>query len=59
MLRTIYGDDERFKTQYWSQIPGTYFTADGSRCDQDGYFWVMGRVDDVLNVSGHRPATPA
>ncbi len=57
MLRTIYGDDERFKTQYWSQIPGTYFTADGSRCDEDGYFWVMGRVDDVLNVSGHRLST--
>jgi acetyl-CoA synthetase len=57
MLRTIYGDAERFKTQYWSQIPETYFTADGSRCDEDGYFWVMGRVDDVLNVSGHRLST--
>ncbi len=57
MLRTIYGDDERFKQQYWSQIPGIYFTADGSRRDEDGYFWVMGRVDDVLNVSGHRLST--
>jgi acetyl-CoA synthetase len=57
MLRTIYGDAERYKTQYWSHIPGTYFTADGSRCDEDGYFWVMGRVDDVLNVSGHRLST--
>jgi acetyl-CoA synthetase len=50
-------DDERYKQQYWSQVPGSYFTADGARCDQDGYFWVMGRVDDVLNVSGHRLST--
>jgi acetyl-CoA synthetase len=57
MLRTILNDDERFKQQYWSQIPGSYFTADGARCDHDGYFWVMGRVDDVLNVSGHRLST--
>ena len=57
MLRTILGDDERFKTQYWSHIPGSYFTADGARQDEDGYFWVMGRVDDVLNVSGHRLST--
>ena len=57
MLRTIYGDDERFKKQYWSDIPGVYFTADGARKDADGYFWVMGRVDDVLNVSGHRLST--
>jgi acetyl-CoA synthetase len=57
MLRTILNDDERYKQQYWSQIPGAYFTADGARCDQDGYFWIMGRVDDVLNVSGHRLST--
>jgi acetyl-CoA synthetase len=57
MLRTIYGDPERFKQQYWSDIPGVYFTADGARKDADGYFWVMGRVDDVLNVSGHRLST--
>jgi acetyl-CoA synthetase len=57
MLRTIYGDDERYKTQYWSQIPHAYFTADGARQDQDGYFWIMGRVDDVLNVAGHRLST--
>jgi acetyl-CoA synthetase len=57
MLRTIYGDDERYKQQYWSQIPGCYFTADGARKDEDGYFWIMGRVDDVLNVAGHRLST--
>lgn len=57
MMRTIFGDDERYKQQYWSQVPGVYFTADGSRCDKDGYFWIMGRVDDVLNVSGHRLST--
>ena len=57
MLRTIFNDDERYKEQYWSQVPGSYFTADGARCDQDGYFWIMGRVDDVLNVSGHRLST--
>src|SRR5579863_10542680 len=57
MLRGIYGDPERFQQQYWSQIPGTYFTGDGARRDEDGYFWVMGRVDDVLNVSGHRLST--
>ena len=57
MLRTILGDDERYKTQYWSQVPHCYFTADGSRQDEDGYFWIMGRVDDVLNVSGHRLST--
>jgi acetyl-CoA synthetase len=57
MLRTIYGDDERFKQQYWSQIPGSYFTGDGARQDEDGYIWVMGRVDDVINVSGHRLST--
>jgi acetyl-CoA synthetase len=57
MLRTIYGDDERYKQQYWSQVPHCYFTADGARQDEDGYFWIMGRVDDVLNVSGHRLST--
>lgn len=57
MLRTIYGDDERFKKQYFSDFPGIYFTGDGARRDKDGYFWVMGRVDDVINVSGHRLGT--
>src|SRR3981081_2375056 len=57
MLRTIYGDDERYKEQYWSQVPHVYFTADGARQDEDGYFWIMGRVDDVLNVAGHRLST--
>lgn len=57
MLRTIYGDPERYKEQYWSQIPGMYFAGDGARVDEDGYFWLMGRVDDVLNVAGHRLST--
>jgi acetyl-CoA synthetase len=57
MLRTIYGDPERYVQNYWSQIPGTYFTGDGARKDGDGYYWIMGRVDDVLNVSGHRLST--
>jgi acetyl-CoA synthetase len=57
MMRTIFGDDERYKQQYWSQVPGVYFTADGSRKDEDGYLWIMGRVDDVINVSGHRLST--
>ncbi|MGP8140265.1 MAG: acetate--CoA ligase [Terriglobales bacterium] len=57
MLRTIYGDPDRYEKQYWSQIPGAYFTGDGARKDKDGYFWIMGRVDDVLNVSGHRLST--
>ncbi len=57
MLRTIHGDPDRYVQQYWSQIPGTYFTGDGARKDKDGYFWIMGRVDDVLNVSGHRLST--
>ncbi|MBI4056480.1 MAG: acetate--CoA ligase [Elusimicrobia bacterium] len=57
MLRTIYGDSERFKKQYWSQIPGIYFTGDGARKDKDGYFWIMGRIDDVIKVSGHRLGT--
>jgi acetyl-CoA synthetase len=57
MMRTIHGDPERFKATYWSNYPGVYFTADGARKDEDGYIWVMGRVDDVLNVSGHRLST--
>jgi acetyl-CoA synthetase len=57
MLRTIYGDPDRYKEQYWSQIPGMYFAGDGARIDADGYFWLMGRVDDVLNVAGHRLST--
>ena len=57
MLRTIYGDAERYEKQYWSQVPGTYFTGDGARQDADGYYWVLGRIDDVINVSGHRLST--
>ncbi|HEY7544193.1 MAG TPA: acetate--CoA ligase [Blastocatellia bacterium] len=57
MLRTIYGDPDRYVSQYWSEIPGVYFAGDGARKDEDGYFWIMGRVDDVLNVSGHRLST--
>ncbi len=57
MLRTIYGDDARYKAQYWGQVPHCYFTADGARKDEDGYYWIMGRVDDVLNVAGHRLST--
>ena len=57
MLRTIYGDDERYREQYWSQIPGVYFAGDGARRDRDGYFWIMGRIDDVINVAGHRLGT--
>ena len=54
MLRTIFGDNERFKRDYWSRIPGVYFTGDAAQCDADGYFWVLGRVDDVIKVAGHR-----
>jgi acetyl-CoA synthetase len=57
MLRGIWNDPERYKKQYWSDLPGLYFTGDGARRDQDGYFWVMGRVDDVINVAGHRLGT--
>jgi acetyl-CoA synthetase len=57
MARTVYGDPDRYVKQYWSQIPGMYFTGDGARKDKDGYFWIMGRVDDVINVSGHRLST--
>jgi acetyl-CoA synthetase len=57
MLRTIYGDDERYEKQYWSEFKGSYLTGDGARRDQDGYFWIVGRIDDVLNVAGHRLGT--
>ena len=57
MLRTLWGDDERYKQAYWSEIPGTYFAGDGARRDEHGYYWIMGRVDDVINVSGHRLGT--
>ncbi|HCC32352.1 MAG TPA: acetate--CoA ligase [Clostridiales bacterium] len=54
IMRTVYGDHERLKNTYFSQYPGYYFTGDGARKDEDGYFWLMGRVDDVINASGHR-----
>jgi acetyl-CoA synthetase len=57
MLRTIYGDPERFEQQYWSKYPGLYFTGDGAKVDEDGCFWLLGRVDDVMNVAGHRIST--
>ena len=57
MLRTIYGDDERYQQTYWSRFPGTYFAGDGAKLDEDGYWWILGRVDDVLNVAGHRIGT--
>ncbi len=57
MLRTIYGDKERYQQQYWSQFKGRYFTGDGARRDENGYFWIVGRIDDVLNVAGHRLGT--
>ncbi|MGH9899244.1 MAG: acetate--CoA ligase [Pyrinomonadaceae bacterium] len=57
MLRTIWGDDERYQKQYWQEIPGVYFAGDGARRDEHGYYWIMGRVDDVINVSGHRLGT--
>ncbi len=57
MLRTIYGDKERYKKQYWSEFEGEYFTGDGARRDEDGYYWIVGRIDDVLNVAGHRLGT--
>ena len=57
MLRGIWGDDERFRQQYWSKVPHMYLTGDNARCDPDGYYWIMGRIDDVLNVSGHRLST--
>ena len=57
MLRTIYGDKARYKNAYWSEVKGCYFTGDGARRDKDGYFWIVGRIDDVLNVAGHRLGT--
>ncbi len=57
MFRTLYRDDARYKEVYWSRFPGIYFTGDAARRDADGYFWVLGRVDDVINVSGHRLST--
>jgi acetyl-CoA synthetase len=57
MLRGIYGDPERYRETYWSRFPGMYFAGDGAKRDEDGYFWLLGRVDDVMNVSGHRLST--
>jgi acetyl-CoA synthetase len=57
MLRTIYGDSTRYAKTYWSEVKGCYFTGDGARRDKDGYFWIVGRIDDVLNVAGHRLGT--
>jgi len=57
MLRTLWGDDRRYEQTYWSEFPGIYFAGDGARRDENGYFWIMGRVDDVINVSGHRLGT--
>jgi acetyl-CoA synthetase len=57
MARTLWGDDERYRKTYWDVIPNVYFTGDGARRDEDGYFWVVGRIDDVLNVAGHRIGT--
>lgn len=57
MLRGIWGDNERYKEQYWSKFEGKYLAGDNARCDQDGYYWIMGRIDDVINVSGHRLST--
>jgi acyl-coenzyme A synthetase/AMP-(fatty) acid ligase len=55
-LRTVYGDHERYETNYFKPFPGYYFSGDGARRDKDGYIWITGRVDDVINVSGHRSA---
>ncbi len=57
MLRGIYGDPQRYNDTYWSRFPGRYFTGDGAKVDEDGYLWLLGRVDDVMNVSGHRVST--
>ncbi len=57
MLRGIWGDPERYEQTYWSRFPGRYFAGDGAKRDEDGYFWLLGRVDDVMNVSGHRLST--
>jgi acetyl-CoA synthetase len=56
-MRTVYGDHQRFIETYFTTFPGRYFTGDGARRDEDGYYWITGRVDDVLNVSGHRMGT--
>jgi acetyl-CoA synthetase len=57
MLRGIWGDDARYKEQYWSKVPHLYLAGDNARCDKDGYYWIMGRIDDVINVAGHRLST--
>ena len=57
MLRGIWGDDERYKDQYWRKVPHKYLAGDNARIDKDGYYWIMGRIDDVINVSGHRLST--
>ncbi len=57
MLRGIWGDSERYVKQYWSRFEGLYFTSDGAKRDEDGYFWLLGRVDEVMNISGHRGET--
>ena len=57
MLRGIWGDEERYKEQYWSKVAGKYLAGDNARQDDDGYYWIMGRIDDVINVSGHRLST--
>ncbi len=57
MLRGIYGDPERYRQTYWSRFEGRYFAGDGAKIDDEGYFWLLGRVDDVMNVSGHRVST--
>ena len=57
MLRGIYGDHQRYVDTYWSRYPGRYFAGDGCKRDEEGYYWLLGRVDDVMNVSGHRIST--
>jgi len=57
MLRGIWGDDDRYREQYWTKVPGKYLTGDNARTDNDGYYWIMGRIDDVINVAGHRLST--
>src|SRR6185503_18087143 len=57
MLRGIWGDDARYREQYWSKVPHNYLAGDNARCDPDGYYWIMGRIDDVINVAGHRLST--
>ena len=57
MIRNLWGDSERYASNYWARVPGAYFTGDAARRDEDGYYWILGRVDDVMNVSGHRLST--